>query len=845
MPEYRIKKNGKVYKVTTDTQQEAIDRVLAYVGEKPAAPAEPETPAPLPSAVATAEETFNRLASRAAPSIKPLESGVLATIGDYLVENRPSEMDAVQRALQSLQLGQGLGEYLQTTGTGQPTTLGQDVMAALDVFDVAGVAPGLGKGVVAGARAATDTARRAAGMVSDLEPLSMARIKSPVLPENATEALVAFDRQITERVKQSPFVDNKEQFNFVNNWGMGLTDSVRQKISPEAGAKLQVADETAMRQNTLDSQKFVETKAMRRVSNLFDTDDTFAGMMLDFSRGAESKKAIEDYIEQKIDKRLRNRALRFDSSVEAFNKYMDWSAKSNNLWNVEAGEYRGGGALSQMDMFGEPAEDWFLHTQKVRGFDKSARIEPINKLNEKDALSFEDDPYNLAVDAAAKERTRGIIKEGAKVNVREYANPFVTNANRIFNNNRVLAMKDAFGLPNVNTGADGVMSQLERNARQRGLGETSARALRNAAVTLLKGQNRAADAGWRALQSSGYSVLSGPMTAILNMHDLSVAMWNNGVKSSLGLFNPRLKSAASLERLGLTQQNVGEWFQRVRKEGAKATTAERLEMAANVFRDVTMNFGFKQLDALAKHGVVRMVAQDTLNRARRGTLRERWAGYLEPADLARLEGALRRTNGDVRKMNAKEAKLYDQILTAGLGQQQLISAGGRPMEWLQRPNLRPMWMMRGFAIKHNALLSDRIAKKLRAGDKAGAAKEATLYLALPGAAYAGLNVGRRSIFKEDYEPTEEEVMYSLADSVLGPLSLNSMSVGSQYERSLWERGDVAQIVANGLLPPLGLYGDVAGGVMKAIAKGDVEEVADIVAESPFYKQWSNFFDNID
>lgn len=845
MPEYRIKKNGKVYKVTTDTQQEAIDRVLAHVGEKPAAPAEPEGPAPLPSAVATAQETFERLASRAAPAIKPLESGVLATIGDYLLEDRPSEMDAVQRALQSLQLGQGLGEYLQTTGTGQPTTLGQDVMAALDVFDVAGAAPGLGKGVVAGARAATDTARRAAGMVSDLEPLSMARIKSPVLPEDATEALVAFDRQVTERVKQSPFVDNKEQFGWVQNWGTGVTDAVRQKISPEAGAKLQVADETAMRQNTLDSQEFVETKAMRRVANLFDTDDKFAGMVLDFAQGAESKEAIEKYIEQKIDRRLRNRAFRFDSSVDAFNNYMEWSAKNNNNWNVKAGEYRGGAPLSQMDMFPRTGEEYYLHTQKVGGLSKSDRIQPVNKLNEKDVINFEDDEYNLAVDLASKERTREIIKEGGKVNVREYANPFVSNSNRIFNNNRVLAIQEQFGLPNVNTGAEGVMRALENNAKQRGLGETSSRMLRNATATLLKGQNRAASAGWRALQSSGYSVLSGPMTAVLNMHDLSVAMWNNGVKSSLGLFNPRLKSAASLKRLGLTQQNVGEWFQRVRKEGAKETGAEKAEKWANRFRDVTMNFGFKQLDALAKHGVVRMVAQDTLNRARRGTLRERWAGYLEPADLARLEGALKRTNGDVRKMNAKEAKLYDQILTAGLGQQQLISAGGRPMVWLENPNLRPMWMMRGFAIKHNALLSDRIAKKLRAGDKAGAAKEATLYLALPGAAYAGLNVGRRAMFKEDYEPTEEEVMYSLADSVLGPLSLNSMSVGSQYERSLWERGDVAQIVANGLLPPLGLYGDVAGGVMKAIAKGDVEEVADIVAESPFYKQWSNFFDNID
>jgi len=65
--------------------------------------------------------------------MSPLQDTRTARFGDYLTENRPSEMDPVQRALQSLGLFQGLGEYLRTTGEGQRTTTMQDVNAALDV----------------------------------------------------------------------------------------------------------------------------------------------------------------------------------------------------------------------------------------------------------------------------------------------------------------------------------------------------------------------------------------------------------------------------------------------------------------------------------------------------------------------------------------------------------------------------------------------------------------------------------------------------------------------------------------------------------------------------------------
>jgi len=70
------------------------------------------------------------------PKIEPLDDRYgLATIGDYLTENRPSEMDTLQRALQSNPLVnlESLGDALRTTGYGDKTTLEQDIMATLDL----------------------------------------------------------------------------------------------------------------------------------------------------------------------------------------------------------------------------------------------------------------------------------------------------------------------------------------------------------------------------------------------------------------------------------------------------------------------------------------------------------------------------------------------------------------------------------------------------------------------------------------------------------------------------------------------------------------------------------------
>lgn len=85
-------------------------------------------------AVQVASNTLERLRRERGAVMSPLQNTRMARFGDYLTENRPSEMDPVQRALQSLGLFQGLGEYLRTTGEGQRTTTMQDINAALDVI---------------------------------------------------------------------------------------------------------------------------------------------------------------------------------------------------------------------------------------------------------------------------------------------------------------------------------------------------------------------------------------------------------------------------------------------------------------------------------------------------------------------------------------------------------------------------------------------------------------------------------------------------------------------------------------------------------------------------------------
>jgi hypothetical protein len=623
---------------------------------------------------------------------------------------------------------------------------------------------------------------------------------------------------MNEVLDEAGWTDVGDVFNKFDEYAVGISDAIRLKVSPEVGGRVQRADETAMRMRTKQTKEILENDDMKAVILSAEEDLILKGKLLDLARRSTDQGSVLKYVSDTYGQPRAN----------ALRKYLNWSDSYNRAYNKRIGN-------------SDLTTDYYLHTQ-VKAASKLKGKPSTKKKKREGVVDFDDDDLNnIPLDRAELERTRGIASKG-EVRFDEYENPLLTNANRVFNNQRLLQLADKLGIKEVSGGPNALMDAIEQKMISQGINEFGALDARNAIAHLIKGQNKNANEWLRAYQNSVYgATLAGPKSAVLNFHDVPVALWNNGVANAKGLVNKTIRSAADVERLGIDGQNVGEFTQDMRRlNTTNLTTGQRVEGITKAATDKLMKYSFfSSADRIAKNRVLRIAGQDAVTRAQKGNLSERWGTYFEPAELSRLQKAINETKGDVNKMNRKDAELFDELLTLSLGQQQLISAAGRPQAWMKHPNMRPLYMMRGFAIKHNALLSEKILKKLKSGDKKGAAKEAALYIALPGSGYAGLNVARQELAgSENYEASGEEFMYSVMDSVLGPVTLNTIGIGHSYQRDKLARNPIETTMI-GLLPPGGYSEQVGKVLSKAIREEDPTELAGLVTELPLFDQWKN------
>ena len=88
-------------------------------------------------------------------------------------------------------------------------------------------------------------------------------------------------------------------------------------------------------------------------------------------------------------------------------------------------------------------------------------------------------------------------------------------------------------------------------------------------------------------------------------------------------------------------------------------------------------------------------------------LADNWGFYFNKKELDVISEQLQKHGADWRKYEGPGKDLIEELMFAGLGQQQLISAAGRPAAWARHPNLRPLWALRGFVIKQQALLYEK------------------------------------------------------------------------------------------------------------------------------------------
>jgi len=676
----------------------------------------------------------------------------------------------------------------------------------------------------------------------------------------------------------------------ITRLAVGISDAVRRNISKEAGGRIQRADETAMRQKVKDTDEYLDggytergdtpkgvggkpkgNPGFTKVLTLEKEDTDFAGAILDYAKGDINRGQLLAKLDESLNKSenayiltgpqkkdvkhvTKNMSKDYEPNVSreadaakaltnqekaqikrSLVKYLDWSNKQNAKYNKKIGE-------SALDASN------YLHTR--------VRPEVARKKIRRESAEFDEVGPETTRDAGEMARQRGSYAKG-EVDPSEYQSTLMTNANRIFSNNRLLQMQEKFGVEDVEGGPDALMAAIERVSRERGLSEEGAAGVRNAVATLQRGQNQHANAWFRAFQNIGYSVLAGPKSAIINLQDLPTAMWNNGIRGVSELMNKKLDKRTA-EAIGINKQNVGEFVQALRgaevgtelrlgpikvatwRKGldAEATAGEKVENFTGSLLDNMMRWSmFQTSDMAAKNGVMRIVMGENIKLAKEGKLAKRWGTYFNKAELDLLESELKRVGDNVEELNPKASELFDEMNTLGLGQQQLISAAGRPPAWLNNPQWRPIWMMRGFAVKQNALIMDKVVDKIQAGDIAGATKQMAGFVVLPGASYGGLNLLRQEMFgHEDYEPTAEEFMWSVTDAVLGPLTMNSIGVGNQYGRMKLSQNPVGEIMMSAL-PPLGYLENGGEALAKAIREEDPEALLDVLYDQPITKQY--------
>lgn len=564
-------------------------------------------------------------------------------------------------------------------------------------------------------------------------------------------------------------------FTAYDKYATGISDALSRRVSPQVGARVQRADEAALRANEKAVAEFL-TPAEKSIE-LADNDRYFKGMLLDFAQGERSIDDVVGYASEKLGM----------GHGKALRRYLNWSAGKNGQYNKMAGDSK----LSGKD---------YLHTQ-VRDGEKLAgkQEEAARNLN---IVDFSDD--QLARDKGMMERTRSIFTDrttgSVNGNVDAYENPLLSNARRLQHNERLLQMGEKFGVKEANSSSEW-LNNLEKALSERGIDEAGARLTRNSVVGLMKGQNAAANEWLRGLQSLGYlGTLAGPKSALLNLHDIPVAVVNNGLGSLRGMLR---SNNSSLQRLGINQQTMGEFVQQFSNTLTRKPTAGQqfADGAAKAAQFGMRGTGFRVADSLGKKGVLSSVAQQATDLAKRGGLRERWGNYFDMEELDKLGAALRRTDGNVEKMNAYESELYDELVTAGLGQQQLISAAGRPLAWLDNPNARPLFMMRGFAIKQQAMLMRNVVGELQKGNAKKAAEYASRYVMYGGGGYAVLNQLRQDIFSDDSQFQGYGFTTGLGSGTVGQDGTTRFGVGQDdiatpAESMIWAASNAAFDAAN-------------------------------------------------
>lgn len=613
--------------------------------------------------------------------------------------------------------------------------------------------------------------------------------------------------------------------NFYNQQLRGVSDTLWAEVSPQIGAGVQRADTAAL---TTMNKEFSElSEALIPVIKAINESERAKGALLDYAAGkmtdpntlrrlntfrakvkkttgAKGKK-LSDKIQSDMRRTATNRLmkeLKNDLTADQRNilrRYIEYSARKNKTLNEK--------------VFGSDFSRnlTYLHTRLTK--------QEIKKLKEERKLTDEQ-IEGLFDDPAFRERTRGsyLRQDENAPNPLDYENPIVSDIQRLQRLEQLSQLQNVFK-PDIKGAVSRkggyltpseFMSELEFKFFERGISPEGSKFARQQISDMIMGQEKAPHPLIQALNSIAYAVtLAGPMSAILNVADIPLVGAKYGGKAVREGFkeaDPRMltpfkkASDIDLKEMGLNNQVFGEFVSQINELQSGGTNwMMKTAKAARQSADFLMKkSGFAALDVVGKKGVMRGILTSAADDAQAGKLADNWGFYFNDAELDIIAKQLKAHGSDYSKYTGKGKDLIEELMFAGLGQQQLISASGRPAGWARNPNLRPLWALRGFVIKQQALALREVVGNLKAGKPDKAAEFLGRYAMYGAGGYAVINEGRQFIFG-DGNVSAGGLVRGYGDAWASLLTANTLGL-NDYQYGQIKQNGLLYTFAEGMMP---------------------------------------------
>ncbi len=426
------------------------------------------------------------------------------------------------------------------------------------------------------------------------------------------------------------------------------------------------------------------------------------------------------------------------------------------------------------------------------------------------------------VETGVQERVRKPAEDMDPDELAEYANPIIEQVNRIAKQQTLLELSKSFRVrPSLglseNTSA--FFKELENTITQQTNSPITGKRVADLAnSTYLGARSRPAAAIESFMRQSYGGTLGQFDSAFLNLHDAAVSMVKNG-------FMPTLKGIMQREGMriqdfgiGGNNKNIGEFqagFDETLEKGV-------LQKGTEWYQEKSFKYsGFRSMDRVGK-GIVLRGSLNAMRQAAKTGKFKQFEKYFSPQEVALIRKNLAQET-PLDDMPDKVREIVLRGMFSRLGEQQLISAAGRPLNYLNNPAFRPVWALTGFALKQAEMAKVGVIDNIASKKYKEAGKFAANYMLFAGLGYGLINQARglpqALLGKEEKEPSIEGVVL---DALSQPIQVATFGkLGDPYSNAQFRQDPVGYLTSS-LVPPTGLMGGVGKDISDIIFKQETD-----------------------